>query len=147
MGVDSIDRRSTDHPRAPNGLARSVEPIPRPRERYGYPRSEDEDAGSIDASDAAGIHVRCVPWLEERDVAIPGRDAASEGIASRVEACSRAVRRLLLRGPGVPVSDHLDLETIREEGARRGRREVLVTGAPLAVTGRTGSPLRPIGTF
>ncbi len=101
--------------------------------------------GSVDESDVAGVHVRCVPWLEEQDVAIPGSDGASEGIPSRVEACSRAVRLLLLRGPGGLVSDHLDLETIREEGARRGHREVLVTGAPPAVTRRMGSPHRPIG--
>ncbi len=48
---------------------------------------------------------------------------------------------------GMPIIDNADLEKLSEEASRLGRWEFLLTAAPLAVPGGTGSPLNPIATF
>jgi len=48
---------------------------------------------------------------------------------------------------GMPIFDNLDLELIGREADRRKRWEFLVTAAPAAVPGATGSVLNPIATF
>jgi hypothetical protein len=41
----------------------------------------------------------------------------------------------------------MNLEDVSKEAERQGRWEFLLTAAPLAVEGGTGSPLNPIATF
>jgi hypothetical protein len=48
---------------------------------------------------------------------------------------------------GMPIFDNLDLEAVSREAARRNRWSFLVTAAPAAVPGATGSVLNPIATF
>jgi hypothetical protein len=48
---------------------------------------------------------------------------------------------------GVPILDNCDLEPLSAEAAKRNRWEFLLTAAPLAVAGGTGSPINPIATF
>jgi hypothetical protein len=48
---------------------------------------------------------------------------------------------------GVHLFDNCDLELIGREANRRQRWEFLLTAAPLAVPGATGSALNPIATF
>jgi hypothetical protein len=48
---------------------------------------------------------------------------------------------------GMPIFDNCDLELVSREAARRQRWEFLLTAAPLAVPGGTGSALNPIATF
>jgi hypothetical protein len=48
---------------------------------------------------------------------------------------------------GLRLFDNLDLEAVAAEAARQKRWEFLLTAAPLAVEGGTGSPLNPIATF
>ena len=48
---------------------------------------------------------------------------------------------------GMPIFDNLDLEAVSAEANKRQRWEFLITAAPLAVTGGTGSPFNPIATF
>ena len=47
---------------------------------------------------------------------------------------------------GTPLFDNVDLEA-RMAARDRGRWEFLLTAAPLAVPGGTGSPVNPIATF
>jgi hypothetical protein len=48
---------------------------------------------------------------------------------------------------GTPMFDNLDLEDVSKEAARRKRWDFMLTAAPLAVAGGTGSPINPIATF
>ena len=48
---------------------------------------------------------------------------------------------------GIRLFDNLDLEAVAEEAARQQRWEFLLTAAPLAVEGGTGSPINPIAPF
>jgi hypothetical protein len=66
---------------------------------------------------------------------------------SRVEGVLFPVHLGVIVYLGMPILDNLDLETIAEAAAARKRWTFLLTVAPLAVEGGTGSPVNPIATF
>lgn len=99
------------------------------------------------AANSAGFHASCVPWLRKRDVAMVGSDAASDAMPSAVAGVRQPVHQLLLIAMGTPIFDNCDLEAVGEACRSRKRWEFLLTAAPIAVTGGTGSPLNPIATF
>jgi hypothetical protein len=112
-----------------------------------WARRDEKGPWSIDEVGAAGLHVSCMPLLKDRDIAILGSDAASDVMPSGIEGFSHPVHMLTLHAMGVHILDNLDLETISQEARKRGRWDFLLTTAPLAVPGGTGSPLNPIATF
>jgi len=96
---------------------------------------------------SAGLHASCARWLKQRDVAALGSDAASDVMPSGVEGVNQPIHQLVLIAMGMPIFDNCDLEALSQEAARQKRWEFLLTAAPLAVGGGTGSPLNPIATF
>jgi len=112
-----------------------------------WARRAEKGPWNVGEEGAAGVHVSCVPWFKDRDIAVLGSDAASDVMPSGVDGYSHPVHLLVLYALGVHIFDNFDLERVAEECARRGRWEFLLTTAPLAVTGGTGSPLNPIATF
>ena len=66
---------------------------------------------------------------------------------SRVEGIVLPVHLVLIVGMGVHILDNLDLEAVSDMAAERKRWDFLLTVAPLAVEGGTGSPVNPIATF
>ncbi len=99
------------------------------------------------AAHSAGFHASCARWLHQRDVAMIGSDAAADAAPSRVEGVAQPIHQLILIALGTPIFDNCDLESLGEAAAQRHRWEFLLTAAPLAVPGGTGSPLNPIATF
>ncbi|MFN0169988.1 MAG: cyclase family protein [Bryobacteraceae bacterium] len=99
------------------------------------------------ANKAAGLHATCAKWLKQRDVAMLGSDAASDVMPSRVDGVLQPVHQLVLIAMGMPIFDNCDLELVSQEAAKRNRWEFLLTAAPLAVKGGTGSPLNPLAVF
>ena len=97
--------------------------------------------------EAAGLHASVGPWLRERDVAMIGSDYTNDALPSGVDGVSQPIHQLVLVAMGVRIFDNLDLEALAEEAARQNRWEFMLTAAPLAVEGGTGSPLNPIATF
>ena len=97
--------------------------------------------------EAAGLHASVGPWLRERDVAMIGSDYTNDVLPSGVDGVTQPIHQLVLVAMGVRICDNLDLEAVAEEAARQNRWEFMLTAAPLAVTGGTGSPLNPIATF
>jgi hypothetical protein len=89
----------------------------------------------------------CAKWLKSRDVAILGSDAASDVMPSGVAGITQPIHTLALVAMGMPIFDNCDLELLSKEAARRRRWEFLLTAAPLAVPGATGSALNPVATF
>lgn len=112
-----------------------------------WARRDEKGPWSTETEGAAGLHVSCVPWLKSRDIAVLGSDAASDVLPSGIEGHSHPVHLLMLYSMGVHIFDNFDLERVAVECEERGRWEFLVTAAPLAVPGATGSPLNPIATF
>lgn len=96
---------------------------------------------------AAGLHASCARWLHDRDVAMVGSDAASDVVPSQIEGVALPIHQLLLVAMGVHIFDNCDLEALSDAAMKRKRWAFLLTVAPMAVPGGTGSPLNPIATF
>ncbi|HVX11296.1 MAG TPA: cyclase family protein [Pirellulales bacterium] len=97
--------------------------------------------------DSAGLHASCLPWLKERGVAVIGSDLALDVLPSRVEGFPQPVHWVCVVAMGMPILDNCDFEKLAEESRKRQRWSFLLTVAPLAVEGGTGSPVNPIATF
>lgn len=95
----------------------------------------------------AGLHGSCARWLKARDVAVLGSDAASDVLPSGVEDVAMPIHQLSLIAMGTWILDNCDLEAVAVAAKERRRWEFLLTVAPLAVPGGTGSPINPIATF
>jgi kynurenine formamidase len=99
------------------------------------------------STNSAGMYATCGKWIKQRDVAIIGSDVASDLLPSGIAGVSHPIHQLTLVAMGVNIFDNCDLEALSEACAKRNRWEFLLTAAPIAVTGGTGSPLNPIATF
>lgn len=99
------------------------------------------------AADSAGLDVTCLPWLHSRDVAILASDLASDVMPSGIAGVTMPIHFGALNAMGVPILDNCDMEQLSAETAKRNRWDFLMTAAPLAVDGGTGSPINPIATF
>ncbi len=93
-----------------------------------------------------GLDPSVIPWLKQRDVALLGGEQAQD--AARVgDMPGLAVHDFALIALGVHLFDNCRLDAVAEAAAAHGRWEFLLTAAPLAIPGGTGSPLNPIATF
>jgi kynurenine formamidase len=99
------------------------------------------------SKNSAGLHASCARWIRQRDAAMIGSDVASDMFPSGVDGVSHPIHQLVLVAMGVYIFDNCDLEALSEACAKRNRWEFLLTAAPIAVVGGTGSPLNPIATF
>ncbi len=95
----------------------------------------------------AGLHASCIPWLKSRDIGALGSDAASDVMPSGVEGVRQPIHVFTLVALGAHIFDNVDLEEASKAAKQRGRWEFLVTAAPLAVPGATGSPFNPTAVF
>jgi kynurenine formamidase len=95
----------------------------------------------------AGLHASCAKWLHDRGVAILGSDDAQDVSPSQVEGVGLPIHQLALVAMGLYIFDNVDLEELSKEAAKRKRWEFLLTAAPMAIEGGTGSPLNPIATY
>jgi kynurenine formamidase len=96
---------------------------------------------------SAGLHASCLPWLKKRDVAVVGSDLALDVLPSGVEGFDLPVHWVVVVAMGTPILDNCDYEAVAEAAAARKRWAFLLTVAPLAVPGGTGSPINPLATF
>jgi kynurenine formamidase len=96
---------------------------------------------------AAGFHASVAPWIKARGVAFVGGDQAQDVVPSMVEGVALPVHTLLLTGLGINLLDNQDLEAVAVMAAKLNRWEFMLTIAPLAVTGGTGSPANILATF
>ena len=76
-----------------------------------------------------------------------GSDGGSEVSPSGIPGVNSPVHLLMLHSLGVHMLDNLDLEALSDKSSELERWDFLLTVAPLAVPGGTGSPLNPIATF
>ena len=100
--------------------------------------------GRAEGGRSAGLDPSVIPWLRQRDIAILGSDHPQYVAPSPLRG---AVHDFALLYLGVHLFDNCDLEALAEAAASRRRWEFLLTAAPLAIAGGTGSPINPIATF
>ena len=99
------------------------------------------------AQKSAGLHPSCVRWLKQRDISLLGSDVASDVFPSGIPGVTHPIHQLILVALGVNIFDNCDLEEVGTAAAKMKRWEFMLTTAPIAVPGGTGSPLNPIATF
>lgn len=95
----------------------------------------------------AGLHASCAPWLKERGVALLGTDAGADVHPSSVVGVEGPVHLLALNAMGIHILDNADFEALAAAAQHRRRAEFLLTLAPLAVPGGTGSPVNPVASY
>jgi kynurenine formamidase len=100
--------------------------------------------GRAEGGRSAGLDPSVIPWLKQRDVAILGSDHPQYVSPSNLRG---AIHDFALLYLGVHLFDNCDLEALSAEAAARKRWEFLLTAAPLAIPGGTGSPINPVATF
>jgi kynurenine formamidase len=100
--------------------------------------------GRAEGGRSAGLDPSVIPWLKQRDIAILGSDHPQYVSPSNLRG---AVHDFALLYLGVHLFDNCDLEALADPAAARNRWEFLLTAAPLAIIGGTGSPVNPIATF
>jgi kynurenine formamidase len=96
---------------------------------------------------APGLYASCGKWLKERDIAVLGSDCVQDVRPSRVEGVNQPIHQMFLVAVGTPLFDNCELEALSQAAVERKRWTFLLTVAPLAVPGGTGSPFNPIATF
>jgi kynurenine formamidase len=96
---------------------------------------------------AAGLDASCVTWLKARDVAVLGSDGVNELSPPRSDASPVPIHELAIAALGVHLVDNCDLEALGQAAEKYKRWDFLLTIAPLAVVGGTGSPVNPIAAF
>ncbi len=112
-----------------------------------WARRAAEGPWDVDSLGSAGPHPTVAKWLRDRGAALVGSDSGTGLIPYVVEGVLIPFHKLAIVAMGMPIIDNADLEKLGEEANRLGRWEFLLTAAPLAVPGGTGSPLNPIATF
>ena len=96
---------------------------------------------------APGLDASMIPWLKARDVAMLGGEGSQDVAPAGSDFVGQPVHNFALVYLGVHILDALDLTAVSEMAAARKRWEFLLTIAPLAVRGGTGSPVNPLATF
>jgi kynurenine formamidase len=95
----------------------------------------------------AGLHVSCLPWLAERNIALLGCDGISDVLPSGVDGVREPVHIGTLVYMGVHLIDHADLEPLAAACVQYGRWEFLFAVCPLRLPQGTASPVNPIAMF
>jgi kynurenine formamidase len=96
----------------------------------------------------AGLDARCIPWLDERGVAVLGSDGVSDALPpAPIPGWPLPIHQCCLVGMGVHLLDNLALLDLSNACAERDRWAFLFVVAPLRIPGGTGSPLNPIALF
>lgn len=96
---------------------------------------------------ASGLDATCLPWLKKHDVSILGSDLASDVIPSGIDGEFMPIHRTVIVAMGTPILDNCDFQALSDAANARKRWSFLLTAAPLAVDGGTGSPINPIAIF
>lgn len=100
--------------------------------------------GRAQGGKSAGLDPSVIPWLKARDIALLASDHPQYVSPADLTG---AVHDFALVHLGVHLIDNCDLEALSTAAAARRRWEFLLTLAPLAIPGGTGSPANPIATF
>lgn len=94
-----------------------------------------------------GIHASCMKWLHERKAAMVGSDLALDVDPSGVGDIKGPAHDLAIVAMGMPILDAADFGPLAIECEKRQRWTFLLTMAPLAIPGATGSPVNPTAIF
>ena len=93
----------------------------------------------------SGLHAECLPWLQERQVAVLGSDGISDPMPFvGTPNWPFPVHQIGITAMGLHLIDNMDLTTLSESCAADDRWEFLFTMAPLRIARGTGCPVNPV---
>ena len=96
----------------------------------------------------SGLHAECLPWLQEREIAVLGSDGISDPMPFvGTPAWPFPVHQIGITGMGLHLIDNLALTALSEACATAGRWEFLFTMAPLRIERGTGCPVNPVAVL
>ncbi|MFF0153812.1 cyclase family protein [Micromonospora sp. NPDC005203] len=95
----------------------------------------------------AGWHASCLPWLQERQVALIGADSPQDVQPSGYEAVLMPVHAVGLVAMGLWLLDNCDLEACATTAAELDQWDFQLAVAPVRFAGTSGSLVNPIATF
>ena len=93
----------------------------------------------------AGLHAECLPWLQDREVAVLGSDGISDPMPFvATPQWPFPVHQIGITAMGLPLVDNLSLARLGERCAEDGTWEFLFTMGPLRIVKGTGCPVNPV---
>ena len=104
-------------------------------------------AGATSGFTQAGWHASCLPWLQEREVALIGADTPQDVQPSGYDDVLMPVHAVSLVAMGLWLLDNCDLEACATTAAELGQWDFQLAVAPVRFAGTSGSPVNPIATF
>lgn len=114
--------------------------------RTGYGRARHE-SGPATGFEQAGWHASCLPWFQDRRVALIGADTPQDVQPSGYDAILMPVHAVGLVAMGLWLLDNCDLEACTATATALGQWDFHLTVAPVRFAGTSGSPVNPIATF
>ncbi|MHC1559121.1 cyclase family protein [Actinomycetospora sp. C-140] len=114
--------------------------------RTGHGRARREGA-AVAGIAQAGWHASCLPWLQEREVALIGADTPQDVQPSGYDDVLMPVHAVGLVAMGLWLLDNGDLEECAATAAELGQWDFHLAVAPVRLAGTSGSPVNPIATF
>jgi kynurenine formamidase len=92
----------------------------------------------------AGLHPECLPWLQDRQVAVLGSDGISDPMPFLgIPEWPFPVHQIGITGMGLHLIDNLALSELSQRCAEASRWTFLFTMAPLRIPRGTGCPVNP----
>ncbi len=96
----------------------------------------------------SGLHADCLPWLQEREVAVLGSDGISDPMPFiGTSDWPFPVHQIGITAMGLHLIDNMSLGPLSERCAHAGRWEFLFTMGPLRIRKGTGCPVNPIAVL
>jgi kynurenine formamidase len=105
-----------------------------------------EATGSFDGF--SGLHAECLPWLQERGVAVLGSDGISDPMPFvGTEQWPFPVHQIGITAMGLHLIDNVATARLSERCAALDRWEFLFTMGPLRIVRGTGCPVNPVAVL
>ncbi|GAA2524582.1 cyclase [Winogradskya humida] len=95
----------------------------------------------------AGWHASCLPWLQDRQVALIAADTPQDVQPSGYADILMPVHTVGLVAMGLWLLDNCDLEACATTAAELAQWDFHLAVAPVRLAGTSGSPVNPIATF
>ncbi len=96
----------------------------------------------------AGLHAECLPWIQEREVAVLGSDGISDPMPFvGTPRWPFPVHQIGITAMGLPLIDNMRLAPLAQRCAAVGRWTFLFTMAPLRIARGTGCPVNPVAVL
>jgi kynurenine formamidase len=96
----------------------------------------------------SGLHADCLPWLQEREVAVLGSDGISDPMPFvGTPQWPFPVHQIGITAMGLPLIDNMRLAPLAQRCAAVGRWTFLFTMAPLRIARGTGCPVNPVAVL